>query len=235
MNAWLKEYPIRKGVCVRVGGYLPPFRARVYFLGLTLVTLIIGAILSAVLIAQDAAITPYFRKFGIPVWIYYPLTLLPFLLPMPFVATPLGQWLGELFIGARFKVVITKDYIQVIRWWVYRPKYPVAPGIAFERQPHPKAAEEIIGNELRKAQNPKNPAKAMQFYEYQKSQVVLLRCGPKAIRLANIFDRKPAGLGHKADVLVLTLQRIYGAMQTGNRTADVTQTPLQYGSRPSMA
>jgi hypothetical protein len=56
---------------------------------------------------------------------------------------------------------------------VYRRKFPAGPGLTFERQPHPKAREEMMWNEFRAASFPQNPAKAMRFDEYQKSQVVV--------------------------------------------------------------
>jgi len=235
MIFWLREKPTRSGVRVRVGGYLPPFRARVFLMALTLITLLIGMLISFVLLGNDDAFLLEFQGTGLPDWTYYIFCLLPLGLPAAFVVTPLGQMLGEILIGSRFTIVVTKDYVQAIRWLFYRPKYPVGPGITFERLPHPKARDEIIGNELRKAQHPKNPAKAMQFDHYQKAQVVVIRSGSKVIRLANIYDRKAIGLGHKADRLVRVLQRIYGEVQTGNRSAEASQTPLQYGSRPSIA
>lgn len=235
MIPWLREIPTRSGVRLRVGGYLPPFRARVFLMAFTLVTLLIGFVLGLTLLANDAAALLHFQKLGIPGWTYYVLCLLPLFLPAAFVATPLGQMMGEILIGSRVTLIITKDYVQQIRWLVYRPKYPVGAGLSFERLPHPKAREEILGNQLRKAQHPKNPAKAMQFQEYQKSQVVVLRSGERVVRLASIYDRKPAGLGHKADVLVQTLQRIHGETQTGNRSTATENTPQQYGNRPSIA
>lgn len=235
MIPWLREKQTPKGVRLRVGGYLPPFRARVFSLGLGLVAFVAGCWLALALLANDRPGIQLFRGIGIPVCFYYMLCLLPLFTPALFILTPLGQMLGELLVGSRFTIFVAKEYIQVVRWLVYRPKFPLGPGIAFERHPHPKTQAEIRGNELRKAAHPKNPAKAMQFFEYQKSQVVVFRCGPRVVRLANIFDRKPVGLGHKADLLVQILQRLHRESQTGNRSTDVNKTPMQYGTRPSIA
>ena len=235
MIPWLREKAVRSGVKLKVGGYLPPLRARVFLMGLALITLLIGMLTSFVLLGNDDRFMAAYEQTGLPDWSYYLVALLPLGLPGVFVATPLGQWLGEVFIGSRVTLIVTKDYVQEIRWLVYRPKHPLGAGPSFERLPHPRARDEVLGNQLRKAQHPKNPARAVQFYEYQKAGVVALRSGPTVVRLANIFDRKPAGLGHKADVLVQTLQRIHGEILTGNRSAEPAETPLQYGPRPSIA
>ena len=235
MISWLGVKQTKRGFRLRVRGYMPPFRARVFFMALALITLLTGMILGFVMLGNDSEWGPVLEKAGIPGWLYYVLCVVPLLLPAVFLCTPIGQWIGEKLIGSCVTIHVTKDYVQIVRWFVYRRKFPAGPGLTFERHPHPKAREEMMWNEFRIASNPRYPAKALRFDQYQKSQIVVLRLGLHAIRLASIYDRKPAGLGHKADRLVSALQRLYAEVQTGNRSTDPTKTPLQYGQRPQVA
>jgi hypothetical protein len=237
MIYWLRETPTRRGIKLRVGGlrgYLVPPLAKLWFVGLTLLTAVLGLVLAIVLLGSDEAVLPHFDRLGIARWAYYLLPLLPpFLVPLAFVGTPLGQVLGEMLLGSRLSINMTRDYVQPVRWLVYRPRHPIGPDTTFERVAHPKAAEEVRENALRRAMNPKNPGKAMQWNYYQQSQLVIMRTGPKVVVLARIWDRHPPGLNHKADKLLNALQRIHSELRTGNRSDDETKTPLQYGPRPS--
>lgn len=227
--SWLRVKDTPYGTRLRVGGHLPPLRARIFRLSFLLVAGLSGFAGCIILLVRSDELLPYLDENGIPPWTLYLACLLLLIVPSLLSDTIVAQRLGEVLIGKRFTVKFHKDKIQIVRFFI--PKtYNRESSLSFDVRPHPSTETEMEGNQKRLAKD----ATSQKFQEYRKTLVVVMRHGIKVHTLASIYDRHAQGLGHRAEQLVQVLQDLLASSSKGSPPpASKSPTP-QYGHRPSV-
>lgn len=218
---WLRTRKTKRGLELSIGPYITPIRRYIvyYLIQIIFAVVFLGTFIFLVEVYDGGhGVYRFFR--AIPFiefqWVTWmvdnPLQVAIGALIIIFILSRLAAISGILaliFLGRHRKVIFTPEAIKVRQFFFFWHTCPRRMLNSIEMKHHPRAqdADRRAASRVDRKGKPKSPMPLDNTF--RQTGVVIIRYGEtKLIKVATIFDLKGFGVGHKAEQLVLTLDKL---------------------------